>query len=369
MTKFIASVEQNIPTLTMVEENITPRQYLAEDERNKKSAIYHPPIKTRNYQKEYGMYIKKCGDVTSWKAGVPMSLEDFLMLPSDDSRAEYLQSIIDKYKGISIRSLSMMFNINDNTMANIVRYLGVKLDIRSGRHDRATNDKFREDIEKYFNDPEAKNLKIQRRKALPNLPRYTYSELVKMPIDRQRTYFYNIMDRYCHFLHKKMLCRFFECSNRSIVRLMKSIGYESPITIPISLNLCKLTDEMDKRFEEEMLSKRRSFPSRKVSSINETIDDIIPASNTPIELVAETPVEDTMSNSLEQLDEALNTKLDDEADTEQAETTTDSFGINIESMQFTAKLDHGEIFSEAFKKKLAALFGENASIKIKIDKM
>lgn len=366
MTKFVASVEQNIPTVTRVgeEENITPRRYLIEDERSKKSAIYHPPVKTRNYQKEYGMYNKMCGDVTSWKAGVPMSLEDFLMLPSDDSRAEYLQSLVDKYEGLACSSLGTMFGISLNTMGRITKHLGVKFNTEPGKRYKASNDKFKEDAEKYFNDPEAKNLRIQRRKALPSLPRYTYSELIKLPIERQRTYFYNIMDRYCHFLHLEMLCMFFECSLSSIIRLMKSIDYKSPITIPLSPRLCSLTDEMDKRFEDEMLSKRRSFPSKRTDSINETIDAIIPSSDAPIELVIDTPANNTEPNSLEQLDEALNTKFD-----EQTGTTADNFGIDIESMQFTTKIDHSEIFSEAFKKKLATLFGDKTSIKITIEKM
>lgn len=380
MTKFVASIEKNIPTIAKVddERNITPRQYLRDDERTKKSAIYHPPVKTRNHAKEYGRYNKMCGDITSWKAGVPMSFEDFILLPSDDSRKEYLQSILNKYQGITISTLSGMFNIRRNSMRKIIKYLGIEYDAKKGNHDLDVNKKFKRDVEAYFNDPEFENLKIERRKALPNLPRYTYSELVKMPIDRQRTYFYNIMDRYCHFLHADVLCKFFECSDTSLYRLMEAIDYKSPITIPVSHSLCWLTNGMDKRFEEEMLSKRRSFPSRKSNDINEAIENIniepeVEIKKVIVPAVTEEavpniiPAEDTKPGSFKSvIDEVEEISKDIAHDNT---PVLSDLGVSMNSLDLNITLGESTIFSDTFEKMIANMFGDKAPIKIKIEKL
>lgn len=380
MTKLVATIERNIPTITKVndESNITPRQYLRDDERTKKSAIYHPPVKARNYAKEYGRYNKMCGDITSWKAGVPMSFEDFVRLPSDDTRKEYLQSILNKYHGITISTLSGMFNLSRNSMRKIIKYLGIEYDAKKGNHDLEVNKKFKKDVEAYFNDPEFENLKIERRKTLPNLPRYTYVELVKMPIERQKTYFYNIMDRYCHFLHADVLCKFFECSDSSLYKLMESIDYKNPITIPVSPSLCRLTDEMDKRFEEEMLSKRRSFPSRRVNGINEVIENISIEPEVEIKkVIVPTVTEESVPNTIQIEDEnpdslkfIINEAEEIDKDTARDATPVlSNLGVAMNSLDLNITLGESAIFSDAFEKMIVNMFGDKTPIKIKIEKL
>ena len=327
---------------------ITPKQMLMDDERAKKSAIYHPRVKTRNYYAERSAYNKQCGDSIIWKSGYPMSFEDFLTLPSDETRKEYLQSIIDKYPGITVVSLSVMFDITKISVKKIIDFLGIKYTPVRGRHDLESNERFISDVEKCFGDPEYKNVEIRRKKQLPTLPRYTYSELTKMTLERQSTYFNNIMDRYCHLIHIKVLSEFFECSTGSVYALMKSIGYKSKITIPIDTH-CRLSHVMNKRFNEEMMTKRRSFPSRKIDTINEAINNI---NTTGIDIIEHTI-------SVENINPDHHNSI---------ETTLFDIGASVSSLELNATIGETAIFSDAFVKMISDVFGDHADIKIKIEK-
>lgn len=198
----------------------TPGQLMKNDAGNKKSAIYHPPVKGSSHTKERSEYKKKCGDVHSIKLGHPMDWAKFIVL-SDDTKREYLESVFTKYPGINARTICSVFN-------SCFRANEIKDEIlRLGFDFTGANDKKSVQAEISRKIASEKQDEIQAAAAASTKPKpVPYKQLRKWPADKAFDYLQNMYDYYNRSLSMGDFRELFSIGPNTIRNFMMRVGFD-----------------------------------------------------------------------------------------------------------------------------------------------
>lgn len=198
----------------------TPGQLMKNDAGNKKSAIYHPPVKGSSHTKERSEYKKKCGDVHSIKLGHPMDWAKFIVL-SDDTKREYLESVFTKYPDITARTICSVFNscFRANEIKDEIIRLGFDFT-------RANDNKFvQAKISRAITDEKQDEIETAAAKATKPKP-VSYKQLRKWPADKALDYLQNLYDYYHRSLSLGDFRNLFSCGPNTIRNFMVSVGFD-----------------------------------------------------------------------------------------------------------------------------------------------
>lgn len=199
----------------------TPSQLVKNDAANKKSAIYHPPVKSgKTHAQEKREYKEKCGDVHAIKLGKPMNWTKFVAL-SDDTKREYLESVFSKYPDITARTICSVFNscFRANEIKDEILRLGFDFT-------RANDNKFvQAKISRAITDEKQDEIETAAAKATKPKP-VSYKQLRKWPADKALDYLQNLYDYYHRSLSIGDFRNLFRCGPNTIRNFMVSIGFD-----------------------------------------------------------------------------------------------------------------------------------------------
>lgn len=199
----------------------TPSQLVKNDAANKKSAIYHPPVKSgKTHAQEKREYKEKCGDVHAIKLGKPMNWTKFVAL-SDDTKREYLESVFSKYPDITARTICSVFNscFRANEIKDEILRLGFDFT-------RANDNKFvQAKISRAITDEKQDEIETAAAKATKPKP-VSYKQLRKWPADKALDYLQNLYDYYHRSLSLGDFRNLFSCGPNTIRNFMVSVGFD-----------------------------------------------------------------------------------------------------------------------------------------------
>ena len=199
----------------------TPSQLVKNDAANKKSAIYHPPVKSgKTHAQEKREYKEKCGDVHAIKLGKPMDWTKFIAL-SDDTKREYLESVFSKYPDITARTICSVFNscFRANEIKDEILRLGFDFT-------RANDNKFvQAKISRAITDEKQDEIETAAAKATKPKP-VSYKQLRKWPADKALDYLQNLYDYYHRSLSLGDFRNLFSCGPNTIRNFMVSVGFD-----------------------------------------------------------------------------------------------------------------------------------------------
>lgn len=198
----------------------TPSDIMKNDAGNKKSTIYHPPIKAgKTHAQEKREYKEKCGDVRSIKLGYPMDWSKFMAL-SDDTKREYLESVFSKYPGINSSTICSIFNScfkKDEINDEIIR-LGFNFD-------GAGSVQVQGEISKAIYSEKKEETDAAAKKATKP-KRITYEQLIKMPKNEALLYLQNLYDYYRRSLALKDFRKLFGVSEHTMRNRMMKVNFD-----------------------------------------------------------------------------------------------------------------------------------------------
>ena len=199
----------------------TPSQLVKNDAANKKSAIYHPPVKSgKTHAQEKREYKEKCGDVHAIKLGKPMNWTNFVAL-SDDTKREYLKSVFSKYPDITARTICSVFNscFRANEIKDEILRLGFDFT-------KANDNKFvQAKISRAITDEKQDEIETAAAKATKPKP-VSYKQLRKWPADKALDYLQNLYDYYHRSLSLGDFRNLFSCGPNTIRNFMVSVGFD-----------------------------------------------------------------------------------------------------------------------------------------------
>ena len=199
----------------------TPSQLVKNDAANKKSAIYHPPVKSgKTHAQEKREYKEKCGDVHAIKLGKPMNWAKFIAL-SDDTKREYLKSVFSKYPDISARTICSVFNscFRANEIKDEILRLGFDFT-------RANDNKFvQAKISRAVYVEKQDEIETAAAKATKPKP-VSYKQLRKWPEDKALDYLQNLYDYYHRSLSLGDFRDLLSAGSGTIRNFMVSIGFD-----------------------------------------------------------------------------------------------------------------------------------------------
>lgn len=199
--------------------NETPKDMMMNDAANKKSTIYHAPIRS-NVSVSNREYKEKCGDVHAIKLGKPMNWAKFVAL-SDDTKREYLKSVFSKYPDITARTICSVFNscFRANEIKDEILRLGFDFT-------RANDNKFvQAKISRAITDEKQDEIETAAAKATKPKP-VSYKQLRKWPADKALDYLQNLYDYYHRSLSIGDFRNLFRCGPNTIRNFMVSIGFD-----------------------------------------------------------------------------------------------------------------------------------------------
>lgn len=243
----------------------TPAQMMIEDGIIKKKAIYHqPPNGKTNYAAEKARYNELCSDSYKITLGYPMSWTEFNQI-SDSLRKEYIESMMEKYPGISYNTLAYMFNASIHIVKFEVNRLGISINSKSGRD---VLRRYKQEIDEIKAKIEAgempRNLHIDRKEDFLKLKRKHYKQVKAMNPEDALKYINGIYERYSKTLSVGDFSDMMGCSKSSTAILFKEIGFKFDND---RINFCLSSDAkiIRAKFREEMIESGNSkkFAKRK----------------------------------------------------------------------------------------------------------
>ena len=199
--------------------NETPKDMMMNDAANKKSTIYHAPIRS-NVSVSNREYKEKCGDVHAIKLGKPMNWTKFVAL-SDDTKREYLESVFSKYPDITARTICSVFNscFRANEIKDEILRLGFDFT-------RANDNKFvQAKISRAVYVEKQDEIETAAAKATKPKP-VSYKQLRKWPEDKALDYLQNLYDYYHRSLSLGDFRNLFSCGPNTIRNFMVSVGFD-----------------------------------------------------------------------------------------------------------------------------------------------
>lgn len=244
-----------------------PKFIMSNDERIKKSSIYHPPVKSSYIPTS--TLNNKCkemaGDQYKYTLGVPMTWNEFMAI-SDDAKKIYINDLLEKYPGISYGVIARFMGSGWKSVKRVLDGIGIKQWKFAGNktqmvYSRRLNEKVNSD---------KPNLEIIRKNEIRDLPRFSYKELMKWnDDDRVKTYIQNVLDKYNKALTINNMAELLQCSTSTISKLYKKYNIE---LIP---NYTKSgpSKEYKELFKNEMLSKPCGDKPRKCTKHSKPAND------------------------------------------------------------------------------------------------
>ena len=268
----------------------TPAQMMIEDGITKKKAIYHqPPNGKTNYAAEKARYNELCSDSCKITLGYPMSWTEFNQI-SDSLRKKYIESMMDKYPGISYNTLACMFNVNLHIVKFEVNRLGICINGRVGSNVLSV---YKQEIDEIKAKIEAgelpRNLQIDRKEDLSKLKRKHFKQVKSMDPEDALKYINGIYERYSKTLSVGDFSDMMGCSTKSVSNLFKEIGFKFTNA---RKNFCNSNDAkiIRAKFREEMVENGgKKFIKRKYNKSKKDEDPVIetvePVVSEPVETV------------------------------------------------------------------------------------
>lgn len=269
----------------------TPAQMMIKDGLTKKKAIYHQPPKHSNYAAEKAQYNELCGNSYKISLGYPMSWTEFNQI-SDDLRKEYIESMLEKYPGISYNALACMFNAHLHIVKSEVNRLGIFINSRA---DYDVLHSYKKEIEEIKAKIEAgespRNLQIDRKEDLAKLKRKHYKQVKAMDPEDALKYINGIYERYSKTLSIGDFSDMMGCSKSSVSTLFKEIGFKFDNNLT---NFCLSNDAkiIRSKFREEMIDNgNKKFAKKKYNKSKKGEDPVVetvePVVSEPVEIVAD----------------------------------------------------------------------------------
>ena len=243
-----------VPIVTKPVEEIipTPAQQMIEDSATKKKIIYHQPPRKANYAADKARYNELCGDSYKITLGYPMTWVEFNQI-SDSMRKEYIESMLEKYPGISSNALAWMFNADPRVINTEANRLGIFF---AGKASNDIQHIYRMEIEeikaKIESGESPRNLRIDRKEDLSKLKRKHYNQVKKMKPEDAFKYINGIYMRYSKTLSINDFADMMGCSKSSVHVLFNDIGFmfENCMKNFCSSNEAKI---IRAKFREEMI--------------------------------------------------------------------------------------------------------------------
>ena len=243
-----------VPIVTKPVEEIipTPAQQMIEDSATKKKIIYHQPPRKANYAADKARYNELCGDSYKITLGYPMTWVEFNQI-SDSMRKEYIESMLEKYPGISSNALAWMFNADPRVINTEANRLGIFF---AGKASNDIQHNYRMEIEeikaKIESGESPRNLRIDRKEDLSKLKRKHYNQVKKMKPADAFKYINGIYMRYSKTLSINDFADMMGCSKSSVHVLFNDIGFKFENCMK---NFCSSNEAkiIRAKFREEMI--------------------------------------------------------------------------------------------------------------------
>lgn len=267
----------------------TPAQMMTEDGIIKKKAIYHKSPKHTNYAFDRARYKELCGDTYKISLGYPMSWAEFNQI-SDSLKKDYIESMLEKYPGISYSTLAYMFNVNFHIVKFEVNRLGISISSNAGR-DVLSN--YRQEIDeikaKIESGESPRNLQIVRKDDLEKLKRKHYKQVKAMGPEDALKYINGIYERYSKTISIGDFADMMGCSKSSVNTLFKEIGFKFG---NVNKNFCNSTEAklIRDKFRKEMIESgnAKKFTKRKYTKSKKDEDPVVETVvSEPVETIAD----------------------------------------------------------------------------------
>lgn len=204
---------------------------LHRDTREKKKAIYHYPT---GQNKIGGMafqadYRRKCGDTYEIKLGYPMTWVEYSKISTDDTKRMYIESILEKYPGISTLTIAHVFGLSrDRNVKFELRRLGIKFDY-SRVGNKSIQIKYNKEIteiqEAIKNGDISKNSNVIFNNPPKRIVRKTYRDLKKMSNKDAREYLETLYSRYDRTLGYIDFMAFLDAARTTVCKFFKAIDF------------------------------------------------------------------------------------------------------------------------------------------------
>lgn len=226
------------------------------DSKTKKSAIYHPPVKSKRAHpmSEKADYVDKCGDLYQIKLGYPMTWGEYNQISDDGIKRQYIESMFDKYPGIGCTTLCNMFGIKYQHMKFEINRLGITIP----NTNTSTNLKHQYDVEvnEILKDINAgkkpSNLVIVRKNEIGKVKRLSYTELKELKDCEAKLYLESVASKYNNAIGVGDFSELLGCSELTTRKYFKRIGFKATSRGYAKSNRAKVDRD---RFKAEMLNK------------------------------------------------------------------------------------------------------------------
>ena len=331
-----------------------PKFIMSNDERIKKSSIYHPPVKSSYIPTS--TLNSKCkemaGDQYKYTLGVPMTWNEFMAI-SDDAKRIYINDLLEKYPGISYGVIARFMGSGWKSVKRVLDGIGIKQWKFVGNKTQMV---YSRRLEEKAANSDKPNLEIIRRNEIGDLPRYSYKELMKWNDDnRVKTYIQNVLDKYNKALTIHNMAELLQCAPATISKLYKKYDIE------LISNYTKSgpSKEYKELFKKEMLSKPCNTKPRKYTKHSKTTTDDSIYGRLEIEKndTADVSAEDASQKLFDELVDCVK-EAEKKASSHMEEKKSD---IDISMIEFTSDvMDVSYILNK---------YGFTGKVKIRVEKI
>lgn len=261
----------------------TPIEIFHEDIKIKKSCVPHYTPKTTVPHPTNKQFKDRCGDTYKISLGYPMTFVEYRQLPSDDLKQIYIESMLEKYPGMTPGIFSKMLGVDPATGKKEFNRFGLTINALDGTTARRYNREIASILKKIENGELPRNLTITKNRKIKKLRRKSYQEVLDMDPEEAKQYIVDIYDKYDRALTISDFSELLGCHPQTAHTLINKCGVHTNKGMSTSPSVATARE----KFRSEMLdpSAKRGRPKKvKEEAVGENIEETpvtktIPESN------------------------------------------------------------------------------------------
>lgn len=256
----------------------TPVEIFHEDVKIKKSCVPHYTPKTTVPHPTNKQFKDMCGDTYKISLGYPMTFVEYRQLPSDDLKQIYIESMLEKYPGMSPGIFSKMLGVDPSTGKKEFNRFGLAINVLDWPTARRYNKEIAGILKKIEDGELPRNLTITKNRKIKKLRRKSYQEVLDMDPEEAKQYIVDIYDKYDRALTISDFGELLGCHPLTAHALINKCGVHTNKGRSTSPSVTVARE----KFRSEMLAPpaKRGRPKKvEETPVSETTPENIPADN------------------------------------------------------------------------------------------
>lgn len=264
----------------------TPVEIFHEDVKIKKSCVPHYTPKTTVPHPTNKQFKDRCGDTYKISLGYPMTFVEYRQLPSDDLKQIYIESMLEKYPGMSPGIFSKMLGVDPATGKKEFNRFGLTINVLDRSTARRYNKEIASILKKIEDGELPRNLTITKNRKIKKLRRKSYQEVCDMDPEEAKQYIVDIYDKYDRALTISDFGELLGCHLHTAHALINKYGVHTNKGMSVSPSVAAARE----KFRSEMLAPpaKRDRPKKvKEEVVEQKIEETLIVEKSPESIPAD----------------------------------------------------------------------------------